>query len=349
MSIDNLKTNNLSLKDMDKIKGGITPLAISLIAAGIGAAGSVAKGVSASKVGSANRKFLSGAIRDSASLGQGGLSAINSVPGVGFQTVDFREVDPLDFIESGFALTEDGFNFQSELGQRNRTTVLGEENTQGFDAFKRESLEQARFDFTSIPQNILDTLDKSALARSISGPAGQAENLSVQNKIALANRGQNSLFQSLAFDNQFVIDPPNPLNTVFDLADFDFRNSQSQLSADQFNSSGLLQADMFNSNLELTKAQSLLDTEFKRFGITTGLQGQFAANDAGAIRAGNVGNFLDTIARGGTAIGGQAVLGQRTKAEDASRRFNNNLLFEIENRVRRHAGLSPLNKEQLGT
>lgn len=197
----------------------------------------------------------------------------------GFAEFDIN-VNPLDFQDAGFGLTEDAQTYLFEQADKSFGRVIG--NNRGlFDTFLTDNLERANYDFSSLPAEITRTLEGSALSRAIGGPAGLAENLSVENKIRLQEQGESSAFRALSFRQGFEPDLLNPITTVMALADFE---KSSQLA---------------EAGIQMSALGSLGNLEMQRFGLEAGFQ---APNTAGINEAANA-NMWGAASQGLMAAG----------------------------------------------
>lgn len=189
-------------------------------------------------------------------------------------------VNPLDFQDAGFGLTEDAQDFLFEQADKSFARVMGS-NRGLFDTFLTDNLERANYDFSSLPGEIMRRVEGSALSRSLGGPAGMAENLSVENKIRLQQQGESSAFRALGFRQGFEPDLLNPIPTVMALADFE---KSSQLA---------------EAGIQMGALGSLGNLEMQRFGLEAGFQ---APNTAGINEAANA-NMWGAASQGLMAAG----------------------------------------------
>lgn len=177
-------------------------------------------------------------------------------------------VNPLDYQDAGFGLTEDAQKYMFEQADISFGRVIG--NNRGlFDTFLTDNLERANYDFSSLPAEITRTLEGSALSRAIGGPAGLAENLSVENKIRLQQQGESSAFRALSFRQGFEPDILNPIPNVFALADFERQNQVSE------------------AGIQMSALGSLGNLEMQRFGLEAGFQPPNTAGIGAAATANN--------------------------------------------------------------
>lgn len=229
--------------------------------------GAVLGGASASEQASANRDAANQVMSLAQQFGQGTLDQLD--------TMDYDPVELMSLLGDAEEIVDFGFD-------QSREKAYGEENIEAVDALQREALDRSRFDFSSLPADMLDAMDDSTLARTAGGPAGQAENISLQNRISLAESGFNQ-FNSLASNNaQFT---PNPVGTLFDLGKF--RTAQQQTDLD----------------FDMQKLRQELAIEEFRFNAMTGAIQQKAANDAGAVNLGAASNVLTSVGQGFSSSG----------------------------------------------
>lgn len=187
------------------------------------------------------------------------------------------DVDPLDYQEAGFDLTEDAQKYLFTQADKSFNRVMGSNRPQ-FESFLADNLERANYDFSSLPPEIMRRVEGSALSRSLGGPAGLAENLSVENKIRLQQQGENSAFRALGFRAGFEPDILNPIPNVFALADFE-RTNQIQ-----------------EANVQMGALGALGNLEMQRFGLEAGFQAQ-PINTAGIASAGSA-NTWNAVSQG---------------------------------------------------
>lgn len=245
----------------------------------IGTVASVGTGIYASnKAGKSAKEQAAGAEREAANrlklfqdLNPGATSA------EGFEGfTDFQlNVNPLDYQEAGIDLTEDVQNYLFKQADKSFGRVL-KSNMGLFDELVTNSLEQANYDFTSLPPEVMRRVEGSALSRSLGGPAGLAENLSVENKIRLQQQGENTAFKALSFRQGFEPDILNPMSTIFDLANFERQNQVSE------------------AGIQMQGLSALGDLELQRFGLEAGFQQPNTAGIGSAASA----NTWNAISQG---------------------------------------------------
>jgi hypothetical protein len=256
---------------------------ISYIAVGLGVASIATAGIGAYSSSQSAKKQASGEVARSEALAKlfsdrnPGASTMAGLEGLSeFQL----NVNPLDFQDAGFGLTEDAQDFMFKQADKSFGRVLGS-NRPLFDSFLTDNLERANYDFKSLPKEITRTLEGSALSRSLGGPAGLAENLSVENKIRLQQQGESSAFRALAFRQGFEPDILNPIPTVMALADFERQNQVSE------------------AGIQMNALGSLGNLEMQRFGLEAQFQ---APNVAGVNQAANA-NMWNAASQGLMAAG----------------------------------------------
>jgi len=266
----------------DEAPEGFNPKA-SYVAVGLAAASVVTAGVGAYSSSKSAKAQARGEIDRAAALQKlfedrnPGASTMAGLEGLSeFQL----NINPLDYQDAGFGLTEDAQDFMFAQADKSLGRVLGS-NRPLFDSFLTDNLERANYDFKSLPQEILRTVEGSALSRSLGGPAGLAENLSVENKIRLQQQGESSAFRALAFRQGFEPDILNPINTVFDLANFERQNQVSE------------------AGIQMNALGSLGNLEMQRFGLEAGFQ---APNTSGVNEAANA-NMWNAASQGLMAAG----------------------------------------------
>jgi hypothetical protein len=256
---------------------------VSYIAVGLAAASVVTAGVGAYSYSQSAKKQAQGEVDRAAAL-QKLFSDRN--PGAatmagleGFTEFDIN-VNPLDYQDAGFGLTEDAQDYLFAQADKSFNRVVGS-NRGLFDTFLTDNLERANYDFSSLPAEITRTLEGSALSRAIGGPAGLAENLSVENKMRLQQQSENSAFKALSFRQSFEPDLLNPIPTVLALAEFE---KSSQLA---------------EAGIQMGALGSLGNLEMQRFGLEAGFQ---APNVAGVNEAANA-NMWGAASQGLMAAG----------------------------------------------
>lgn len=178
--------------------------------------------------------------------------------------LDIESVDPMAFKDAGFDLTDDAMDFMRAEGLETFAAALGG-NYAAFEQLTQESLELANWDFSSVPDDVLATLDNSALSRASGGPIGRAEEISVGNRMALKQSGEQSAHRQFAFKAGFLPELINPIDTTMDLARFEQQNQQLQLQA---------------AGLEMQALGALYKGEMDQFSLESGLVG-FADPTAG--------------------------------------------------------------------
>ena len=229
--------------------------------------GAVLGGASASEQASANRDAANQVMSLAQQFGRDQLQQLDEL--------DYDPVELMDMLGQAEELVDFGFT-------ESRERAYGEENIEDVDALQRESLERARFDFSSLPSDMLGAMDDSILARAAGGPAGRAENISLQNRIALSEAGFNQFNQLASNNAQFT---PNPVGTLFDLGKFQTAQQQSDLDFD------------------MQKIRQELAIEEFKFRAMTGAINQKAANDAGAVNLGAASNVLTSVGQGFSSSG----------------------------------------------
>lgn len=189
--------------------------------------------------------------------------------------MDYDPVGLLGLLGDAETLVDFGF-------EQAREKAVGADNIDDLDQLQADALARANFDFESLPPDILGALDNSALARTAGGPAGLAENISLQNRMALADQGFNT-FNAITSNNaQFT---PNPVGTLFELGKFN--SAQQQMDLD----------------FDLRRiGQELAIEEFK-FSAMAGAIQQRADNDAGAVGLSAAGSALSAIGGGFSSAG----------------------------------------------
>lgn len=197
------------------------------IAVGLGVASAATGIYSANQSGKAGKAQAAGEERRYAALrklfGQRDPGAAQLEGLMGMAEFDIN-VNPLDFEDDGFGLTERAMDFLRNQAELTFTQTVGAGNVGTFNSFLSDNLERANFDFSSLPAEITRRVEGSALARGIGGPAGLAENLSVENKLRLQQQSESSAFRALAFRQGFQPDLINPIETTMDLAKFEQQN-----------------------------------------------------------------------------------------------------------------------------
>jgi hypothetical protein len=236
-----------------------------ITAALIGVVGSVAGGIGASKSAEA--------AREAAQINTYLARAFRTRTEENLEGVEYDPVDPMAFMGQAEDLTEWGRNIL-------RTAAYGEENLEGADNLRSSLLRQAQFDFSDIPPDALQAMDTSALARSYGGPGGLTENISLANRIDLANRGLQGFQQQATMEAGFT---PNPVTNLWDLAKFETSNRLTQLDLDRWRIGQQIQADQWATGVEMGAVESR------------------AENNAAAANWTATGNVLQSV---GTAISG---------------------------------------------
>jgi hypothetical protein len=190
-------------------------------------------------------------------------------------------VNPLDFQDAGFGLTSDAMDFLRNQAELTFNQTVGPQNLGTFNAFLSDNLERANFDFSSLPKEITRTLEGSALSRAVGGPAGLAENLSVENKLRLQQQSESSAFRALAFRQGFQPDLINPIQTTMDLAKFE---QQSQIA---------------EAGIQLSALNAAANIETSRFALEAGYQPpNFAGVDAMASAS-----MANAVSQGAATLG----------------------------------------------
>lgn len=231
----------------------------SVAAAGIGAYSSASSAKKQAKGEEARYRNLRKLFGDR----QPGMSQLEGLAGL----EDFQlNINPADFQDVGFDMTRDAMNFMREDAEITFNQTVGPQNLGQFNQFLSDNLERSNFDFSSLPPEITRTLESSALSRGLGGPAGLAENLSVENKLRLQQQSENSAFRALGFRQGFMPDLINPLGTVFELANFERQNQLGE------------------AGIQLQALSAGADLEMQRFGLEAGYQ---PPNNAGVNAAAN--------------------------------------------------------------
>lgn len=226
--------------------------------------------------------------RDPGAFSMEGLEAL-----AGFEL----DIDPMDYIKKGGKLSSWAMDFMRDQAEKTFNQTVGKENLPLFETFVTDNLERASYDFSSLPPEIMRRVEGSALSRSLGGPAGMAENLSVENKIRLQQQGENSAFRALGFKQGFMPDTINPISSVFELANFE-RTNQVQ-----------------SANVQLGALGALGNLEMQRFGLEAGFQAQ-PMNTAGIASAGSA-NTWNAVSQGLGSLTSAAMMygGRNTQAQ----------------------------------
>lgn len=230
-------------------------------------------GVVGAAAGAAGSSAAAGASREAAAINNQLAIKFRDRNQERLEGLSYEQVDPLSFQEQAAGLTSWGRDIM-------RTAAYGEENLAGADLLRSSLLRQANFDFSDLPPDMLRSMDQSALARSFGGPGGLAENISLKNRIGLANRGLQG-FQSIAgLESTFT---PNPVTSLWDLAKFETSQRVTSLELDRWR----------------VAQQASIDEA--TLGVQTGATNQRAANNAAAVNWTGAGQVLQSV---GTAVSG---------------------------------------------
>lgn len=262
---------------------------MSYVAIGLAVAGTVTAGVGAYQANKSAKAQAQGAV-DTEARRAAMMQQLFADRNPGAATMEGLEafanwqldVDPLDYQKEGFQLTEDAQSYLFEQADKSFNRVMGS-NRPLFETFLTDNLERANYDFSSLPPEIMRRVEGSALSRSLGGPAGLAENLSVENKIRLQQQGESSAFRALGFRAGFEPDILNPIPNVFALADFE-RTNQIQ-----------------EANVQMGALGALGNLEMQRFGLEAGFQAQ-PINTAGISQAANA-NMWNAASQGLSTLG----------------------------------------------
>lgn len=256
----------------DEAPEGVDPQG-SYIAIGLAAASVVTAGVGAYSSSKSAREQAKGEEERSANLlklfgeRDPGAFSLEGLEGLaGFEV----NVNPMDFMQDGGKLTDWAMDFMRAQAETTFEQTVRPENVPLFNQFVTDNLERANFDFSSVPAEIMRTVEGSALSRAIGGPAGMAENLSVENKIRLQQTGENSAFRALGFRQGFMPDLLNPIDSVMGLATFERQNQ------------------IASAEVQMGALGALGNLEMQRFGLEAGFQ---APNVAGIGAAANANNW----------------------------------------------------------
>lgn len=217
------------------------------------------------------------------------------------EKLDYDPVNLMELMGDAQSLVDWGFD-------TSREKAYGAENLAGVDQLKSDTLARASFDFSSLPPDMLDALDKGILARTAGGPAGLAENISLQNRIALAEAGFNQFNALASNDAQFT---PNPVGTLFDLGKFNTAQQQYDLEFD------------------LGKIRQELAVEEFKFNALTGAVNQRAANDSNAVALTGISSVLSSVGQG---ISSSALGSSLRGASSSMQNTTNSLLSSITGR-----------------
>lgn len=260
---------------------------MSYVAIAVGVGGAVAGVAGSAMSASSAKKQAKGeeqryaAMRKMFGQQQPGLGALAGIEELaGFE---LPRINPLDYEDAGFALTERAMAQMRIEGEKTFNQAVGAANLPLFNAFLTDSLERANFDFSSLPEGVTRRVEGSALARGLGGPAGLAENLSVENKLRLQQSGEQGAFRALGFKQGFLPDLLNPIDSVFKLAEFELQNNQQQLGV---------------AGLQLNALGQAANLEMGRFQLEAGYQAPNYAGlgaQAGANTLAAVGQGLSTI------------------------------------------------------
>lgn len=185
-------------------------------------------------------------------------------------SMDYDPVKIMEMLGDAETLVDFGF-------EQSREKAYGADNIEAVDRLQADTLARASFDFSSLPPDMLDALDRGTLARTAGGPAGLAENISLQNRISLAEAGFNQ-FNALSSNNaQFT---PNPVGTLFDLGKFETAQKQYDLEFD------------------MNRIRQELAIEEFKFQAMTGAVQQKAANNSSAVGLTGVSSVLSSVGQG---------------------------------------------------
>lgn len=268
----------------------------------VGSIGSSALGAAAgSAQGAANREAADNIQGIFENFGAGTLGIVDDLLGV---ADDVRGIDnprtpraPF-FKDEAAGLLREGNQLAVDLAQENRAVAVGEGNLESYEQLKSDALKMANYDFSPIPRDIMRSLDQSALSRGDTGLMGLSERLAFDQKLNLANVGENRFFRALGFDATFVpatLTADNLFERANQLAQFE-QNENQRLFDNEIKRNALV-ADVFGSaagttlNVESTQAQGLTQAEMLR-----------AGNNAGAIGLAGAGSTLGSVAGGLSGI-----------------------------------------------
>jgi hypothetical protein len=186
----------------------------------------------------------------------------------GFENLEFNRANAItSFLNDARGMSEDAFGFMSNQKRSNADYALGGAN---------ENLRQAQVDFgklaagdTSAFNQMVQASSFGALAESAGLPMGAFANTSAKNMMNFRQLGaEGAMGISDFFAKQGTIDPINPLDSIFKLAEFERSENVRSKELDVFNRNLDFELRKFNTNTNLAKAEMKIGSEdsiFKTF------------------------------------------------------------------------------------
>lgn len=208
--------------------------------------GAVASSNSAKKQGAAQNDAVK-KVQNLYKQQRPGNESLNAMSGL-LEDFELPEIDMEALFDQGLGLSGEAMDFMRDQGLTNFRESIGAGNEGLFNEYATNQLEVANWDFSSIPEGILSTLDSSALSRSSGGPIGRAEEISVQNKLSLQQAGRQGAFEAFAYKGGFLPQLINPIDTTMQLANVELQKNSLALGEAQFQMNGL--ASMYKGEMD---------------------------------------------------------------------------------------------------
>lgn len=216
-------------------------------------------------------------VADSLFAGVTGVDPLNPVPFKASRT-------PTQFSQEGIDLSNLAFGAGSQQARSNLDFILGESATSLRDS-QLDFSRLASGDTSSFLQETRASVE-NALSSTRGLPVGSFENLSASNLFNFRTQGtQAALAIGDFFGERGTIDPINPINTIFGLAEFERSERAREQNLDFFNQQLDFDRQRFNQSLAFDVGASKL-----------GFQGQLLGAELGLLESGIglQGNILNT-------------------------------------------------------
>lgn len=203
------------------------------------------------------------------------------VEGIGFNRVDVAGLQP-----QALQMTEDAQSVIREQLLLNREQAIGKQNLGEFESLKSRLFKESEFQFDG---DLNRQIDNSALSRANgSGVVGLSERIATDQRFQFGSVSRGQLTNLLNYETQFTAAPINPLGTLQQLADFEFRQNQ------------------FATQMELSKAGILVGGITGNLNNQTDVLSALANNNKSAIGYQNQANSQAVLAQGISTVGNTA-------------------------------------------
>lgn len=221
-----------------------------------------------------------------------------------------RTPNATEFIDDAIDISQQGFDFMTGLKRENLEFVLGESG---------ENLRQAQSDFAAIGAGDFSAFERelnASLSRAgqeaFGSPVGTTFNIAARDRFNFRTAGLNeSLKIGDFFSREGTVDPPDPIPSAFELANFEQRENERKQRFDEF----LFLGDTGISGANFDRRQEI---------ETTGLLAQTntlqALGNLGGANAAATASQLGALSGGLSSISG--ILQNRNQQQQDQQNFD---------------------------